>query len=67
MNSRSQQDPWQDFSLSQGGVLARRKGQESPVRKPEIPFYVSQSKTSAEIIEEAKANMARPGSFPAIR
>merc|ERR1711973_683771 len=43
----------------------------SDKKKQEVPFYVSQYKTSAEIIEEAKANlqnlnMTKQGAFPAI-
>ena len=62
-------DPWADFSLGESGsgLLGDNPGPGSAKRQQEIPFYVSQFKTSAEIIEEAKANMMKPGSFPAIR
>ena len=73
MNSRSNVDPWSDFNLSNSGPGARG---HQDTRKPgdnkkseQLPFYVSQSqhKTSAEIIEEAKANMSNKGTFPSIR
>ena len=67
MDPRSKVDPWSDFSLSAGG-LHERKSSDSSVKRPgDIPFYVSQYKTSAEIIEEAKATMTRgQGAFPSI-
>ena len=44
---------------------------QSSLRPESLPFYVAQTqhKTSAEIIEEAKANMGKQGAsaFPAIR
>ena len=67
MNSRLPYDPLVDFNLSNsGGFLKQVNG--SPNKKVDIPFYApqKQAKTSAEIIQEAKANMTRPGSFPAI-
>jgi len=67
MNSRVPYDPLTDFTLSgSGGFLKQVNG--SPSKKVDIPFYAPQKerKTSAEIIQEAKANMTRPGSFPAI-
>ena len=57
-------DPWTDFSPGEN-TLNSVTG--SVKRNQEIPFYVSQYKTSAEIIEEAKANMSKQGSFPMIR
>ena len=60
-------DPWSGLGLSDSGSRTA-----SDKKKQEVPFYVSQYKTSAEIIEEAKANlqnlnMTKQGAFPAIR
>ena len=69
MNSRLSYDPLLDFSLSSSGGFLKQQVNGSPSKKTkEIPFYASQklTKTSAEIIQEAKATMTRPGSFPAI-
>lgn len=60
-------DPWPDFSLSSSGSGENSVTGSAKRQQQEIPFYVSQYKTSAEIIEEAKANMTKPGSFPMIR
>ena len=71
MEPRSKLDPWSDFNLSRSGVINERKSNDSTanVKRTDLPFYVSQSqyKTSAEIIEEAKATMTKQGSFPTIR
>ena len=71
MNSRSNVDPWSEFSLSNSGPGGYQTADRKPGdnKKSELPFYVSQSqhKTSAEIIEEAKANMSNRGTFPSIR
>ena len=58
-------DPWSGLGLNSDSG----SGTGSDKRKQEVPFYVSQYKTSAEIIEEAKANinMTKQGAFPAIR
>ena len=70
MSSRSRADPWSDFNLSNSGVFNTDKKSaidSQAAKKTEVPFYVSQFKTSAEIIEEAKANMTKQSTFPAIR
>ena len=70
MSSRSRADPWSGFNLSNSGVFNTDKKNSvdnQAAKKSEVPFYVSQFKTSAEIIEEAKANMTKQGTFPAIR
>ena len=71
MSSRSRADPWSDFNLSNSGVFNTDKkssiDNNQAAKKTEVPFYVSQFKTSAEIIEEAKANMTKQSTFPAIR
>ena len=70
MEPRSKLDPWSDFNLSRSGLINERKSNDSVnVKRTDLPFYVSQSqyKTSAEIIEEAKATMTKQGSFPTIR
>ena len=67
LRGRGGLDPWAEFSPGDSGLLGDNSGPGSAKRQQEIPFYVSQFKTSAEIIEEAKANMMKPGSFPAIR
>ena len=69
--SRIPYDSLSSLDLSSSSIsLLSNKALVSPSRSPknETPFYALNSgrKTSASIIKEAKANMTRPGAFPAI-
>ena len=69
--SRIPYDSLSSLDLSSSSIsLLSNKALVSPSRSPksETPFYALNPgrKTSASIIKEAKANMTRPGAFPAI-
>ena len=69
--SRIPYDSLSSLDLSSPPIsLLANKALVSPSRSPknETPFYALNSgrKSSASIIKEAKANMTRPGAFPAI-
>lgn len=51
-------DPLLQYKLGSGLFGSQSGGALAVATKPETPFYVKSGKTSAEIIEEAKATMA---------
>ena len=69
--SRIPYDSLSSLDLSSSSIsLLSNKAVVSPSKSPklETPFYALNTtrRTSASIIKEAKANMTRPGAFPAI-